>query len=102
MYSSTGNRIMTTVVSFLRWRILKVDVEMAFHQSGPADMKVYVIPQLFMKRNQDGHGTLLVIKIVDEILATSPDDELRLFVEMFGERFKLGTFTHSPGNLRFY
>lgn len=39
-----GIRAVTTVAAIRRWRIVKIDVEMAFHQSGPADRKVYVRP----------------------------------------------------------
>lgn len=42
--SPTGIHVIATTAANRRWRILKVDVEMAFHHSGPADSKVYVIP----------------------------------------------------------
>lgn len=60
------------------------------------------IPQLFVKRNTNGKVTLLVIKIVDDILAAGPDSEQRSIVQLFGKKSKLGTVCHGPGKLRFY
>lgn len=42
MCSPTGTRVVVTVAGLRKWRITKIDVESAFHQSGPADRKVYV------------------------------------------------------------
>lgn len=41
---SIGIRIVATAAAFQRFQILKVDVDMAFHQSDPADRNVYEIP----------------------------------------------------------
>lgn len=34
---------------------------------------MYAIPQMFVKRDENGKVALLVIKIVDDILASGPD-----------------------------
>lgn len=44
-----GIRTVTTVAAVSRWRIVQIDVEMAFHQSEPADRKVYVRPPRELK-----------------------------------------------------
>lgn len=44
IFSPTGIRIIILVASDHWWRLVKINVKMAFHQFGPADRKVYVIP----------------------------------------------------------
>ena len=149
MCPPSGIRVITVTATVRTWRIVKIDVEMAFHQSGKAERNVYVIPpkdsrlrneywlllvagyglinsnakwqfvsdnsllqiglkcvpeiqQLFVKHDENGNLILLVIKIVDDILATGPDIELRKFVSAFGDIFKLGTIRNGPGKMRYF
>lgn len=60
------------------------------------------IPQLFIHLDSNDVVDMVVIKIVDDILATGTDDDLRLFVTSFGNKFTLGEITNGPGRLRFF
>lgn len=42
---------------------------------------------------------LIVIKIVDDMLTTGPDNIVRMFAADFGEAFALGTISHGLGVL---
>lgn len=45
---------------------------------------------------------MVVIKIVDDILATGTDEALRSFLKSFGNKLTLGEITKGPGRLRFF
>ena len=60
----------------------------------------YVLQLFYLHR--DGRLVLLVVKTVDDILATSPDHEVDLFVSQFNHKFKHGTIAHGPGLFRFF
>lgn len=59
------------------------------------------VPQLFYLKH-NGKLVLLVVKTVDDILATGPEHEVDSFVSKFNNKFKLGTIAHVPGLLRFF
>lgn len=44
MYSPNAIRVVATSALLKKWQTVKLDVEMAFHKSCPADRKVYVLP----------------------------------------------------------
>lgn len=56
------------------------------------------IAQLFVMEASNHDVRLIVIKIIDDILATGTDAELRSFATEFCKRFSLGTIFHGPGN----
>lgn len=60
------------------------------------------IPQLFVHTDRNGNIDMIVIKMVDDILATGQDDVLKSFVTDFGGPFALGEIMHGPGQLRFF
>lgn len=45
---------------------------------------------------------MIVIKIVDDILLTGVDSEMRSFIINYNNKYKLGEVVSGPGNLRFY
>lgn len=52
------------------------------------------ITQLFIKRNNIGHVTLLVVTVADDILSDRQDSVSQCFVELFDENFKLGSICY--------
>lgn len=44
MCSPTGFRVFTSMESLMKWRLNKINVKAAFHQSGHAERNVFVIP----------------------------------------------------------
>ena len=136
MCSPLGIRIVVSVSTYKKWRLIRIDVKTAFQQTGPAMRSVFVIPpkesrqrdvvwlllaaayglvnsnakwqvksdgaitslgfiqssaipQLFLHFDNNGSVDIVLIKIVDDILATGKDDALRSFVTHFGLVFKL-------------
>ena len=59
------------------------------------------VPQLFY-RKVDGKISVLVAKIVDDILATGEKDAVERVLTDFNDRFNFGTVIHGPGILRFF
>ena len=64
-------------------------------------VQIAVIPQLFYLI-KDNKLSLLVAKIVDDLLVTGLPEVVRAFLQKFNMRYKLGTVAHGPGRLRFY
>lgn len=60
------------------------------------------IPQLFALFSENTDVMLLAIKIVDDILQTGTDDELRRFIRKFNDLFELGEVVNAPEKPRFY
>lgn len=148
MCPPTGMRIIFFMAACKRWRLVKADSKMAFHQTGLANRQVYVHPpkesrrkgelwllmvagyglvnagakwqkhsdqifydlglshvpeisQLFVRTTNDV-TTLLVAKIVDDVLATGVQEQLEWFIKAFSERSELGTITWCPGAMQFF
>lgn len=59
------------------------------------------IPQLLYKK-QDGKFVLLVAKILDDLKVAGHDNNAQLFLEAFDRKFKFGTVSHGPGQMRFF
>lgn len=60
------------------------------------------VPLLFAKFHGSGVVVLIVIKIVDDFLASGPEGLLRSFLTSIGDTFKLDSVCHGPGKFRFY
>ena len=60
-----------------------------------------LVPQLFYKLS-NGRLSLVVAKIVDDLMVTGEPGEVESFQSGFGKIFKLGTVCSGPGRLRFF
>ena len=63
--------------------------------------RVIDVPQLFYGK-KDGVLTVLMAKIVDDILITGISDDVTSLLREFNKRLKFGTITHGPGRLRYF
>lgn len=61
-----------------------------------------LLPQLFVKSNNNQTVVMLAIKIVDDILLTGHDDALRDFINAFNDIYELGEIAQGPGVLIFF
>ena len=64
-------------------------------------LRVTDIPQLFYAKS-NGRLTILLAKIVDDILVTGEVAVFENVLRMFNEKFKFGTIVHGPGKLRYF
>ena len=63
--------------------------------------RVIDVPQLFYAMS-DGKLSVVVAKIVDDILATGENNAVDQLLERFNSKFKFGTVIHGPGRLRYF
>lgn len=55
------------------------------------------IYEMFLHTNSTNAIVICLIKIVDDLLATGSNDQLRLFVKCFGKMFSFCFVAYDPG-----